>query len=134
MTWYADGLQFECKACGRCCGGGAGYVWVTQNDIDAMAKCLGLSPLLFEQAFVWTVRGRQRSLKEYQNGDCVMLDEKSRGCKVYDQRPVQCRTWPFWKQNIDIPASWKVTAKFCPGCNRGKLFSAEEITERSELF
>ncbi|MDR3233059.1 MAG: YkgJ family cysteine cluster protein [Planctomycetaceae bacterium] len=134
MPWYDDGLQFECTVCGRCCGGGSGYVWVTQDDIGAMAKHLGLVPLVFEQAFVWTVRGHKRSLKEYPNGDCVMLSEKSRGCKVYEQRPVQCRTWPFWEQNTDIPASWKITAKFCPGCNRGRLYSAAEIEERRQQF
>jgi Fe-S-cluster containining protein len=128
--WYHDGLQFGCKACGRCCGGGPGYVWITQEEIDRMAKRLGLSTLLFEQAFVWTVRGRKRSLKEYPNGDCVLLDEKTRGCKVYDERPIQCRTWPFWSQNIDTPNSWKTTAKFCPGCNSGKFYTLAEIEKQ----
>ena len=128
--WYKDGLQFECKQCGRCCGGGPGYVWVTQNEIDALAKKLGLSSLLFEQVFVYTVRGRKKSLKEYPNGDCVLLDEKLRGCKAYEDRPIQCKTWPFWPQNIDSPKSWAVTAKYCPGCDQGRLHSLEEIEEQ----
>lgn len=129
MPWYKDGLQFECAQCGRCCGGEPGYVWVTAEETQAMAKQLNFSAALFEQSFVYTVRGRKRSLKEFPNGDCVLLNEKH-GCKVYEERPVQCRTWPFWKQNIRTPKTWDATAKRCPGCNRGKLYSLEEIQER----
>ena len=128
--WYKDGLQFECTLCGRCCGGGPGYVWVTTEEIKALANRLGLSPDLFEQAFVYTVRGRKRSLREYPNGDCVLLDEKSRGCKAYDDRPIQCKTWPFWAHNIASPKSWAIVAKHCPGCNRGRLYTLEEIEEQ----
>lgn len=95
-----------------------------------MAKKLGISAIQFEQAFVWTVRGRKRSLREFSNGDCVLLNEKSRGCKVYEDRPVQCRTWPFWQQNLNSQKSWEKTAKSCPGCNQGKMYSLEEIEEQ----
>ncbi len=132
--WYKNGLQFECTQCGRCCGGGPGYVWVTPDDVEKLATRLGVPVAVFEQAFVWTVRGRKRSLREYQNGDCVLLGEKTRGCKAYEERPLQCRTWPFWPQNIDTENSWNVTAKFCPGCNRGKLYSLAEIEERCVPF
>lgn len=128
--WYKDGLRFECSVCGRCCSGEPGYVWVTQEEIARLAKKLGLSPELFEKAFVYTVRGRKRSLKEYPNGDCVLLDEKTRTCKAYEDRPIQCKTWPFWPQNIDSPTSWNITSKFCPGCNRGRRYTFEEIEEQ----
>lgn len=95
-----------------------------------MARKLGLSTILFEQAFVWTVRGRKKSLREYPNGDCVLLDEKTRGCKAYGDRPIQCKTWPFWAQNIDSPKSWAATAKICPGCDQGRLYTLEEIEEQ----
>ena len=132
--WYKDGHQFGCRQCGRCCGGGPGYVWVTSQDIANLAKRLGLPVGVFEQAFVWTVQGNKKSLKDYPNGDCVLLDEKTCGCKAYEARPLQCRTWPFWSQNIDTENSWKVTAKFCSGCNRGKLYTLAEIEERRVKF
>lgn len=132
--WYKDGLCFECNVCGRCCGGGPGYVWVTQEEIDRMAKKMGLSSPIFEQAFVYTVRGRKRSLKEYPNGDCVLLDEKTRGCKAYEDRPIQCKTWPFWRQNIDSKRSWEITAKYCPGCNQGRLYTQQEIEEQRDAW
>ncbi|MDR0705190.1 MAG: YkgJ family cysteine cluster protein [Planctomycetaceae bacterium] len=128
--WYKDGLRFSCKGCGRCCCGEPGYVWVTTAEINQMAKKLGISAIRFEDAFVWTVQGRKRSLREFPNGDCVLFNEKSHGCKVYEDRPAQCRTWPFWTQNIDSRKSWEKTAKFCPGCNQGKTYSLEEIEEQ----
>ncbi|MDR1965004.1 MAG: YkgJ family cysteine cluster protein, partial [Planctomycetaceae bacterium] len=60
----------------------------------------------------------------------VLLDEKSRVCKAYEDRPIQCRTWPFWSQNINSPKSWNRIAKFCPGCNQGKFYSLEEIEKQ----
>ena len=39
-VWYAGGLRFQCTQCGDCCSGSEGYVWVNQQEIDAMAKTL----------------------------------------------------------------------------------------------
>ena len=134
IPWYRDGLSFECKVCGRCCTGGAGYVWVTQEEIDRIAVRMGLTPLMFEQVFVWTVNAKKRSLKEYPNGDCVLLSDKTRQCRFYSERPIQCRTWPFWTQNLVSPNSWAATASSCPGCNRGKRYTLEEIEEQRQAF
>ena len=30
---------------------------------------------------------------------CIFLDKKK--CSVYEARPIQCRTWPFWKENMN---------------------------------
>lgn len=129
MTWYSDGLNFECKQCGRCCIGEPGYVWVNENEITAMAKQLGLPRDRFEATFVRKV-GKKKSLIELPNGDCIFYDPDIRGCKYYMVRPNQCQTWPFWDQNIDTKNSWKKTAKFCPGCNQGRLYTEQEITAR----
>jgi len=134
FPWYKDGLQFECTVCGRCCTGGSGYVWVSQEEIDHIAAAMGLAPHMFEQVFVWMVRPPKRSLKEYPNGDCVLLSDKTRQCRVYSERPIQCQTWPFWSQNLVSPNTWKAISATCPGCNRGKLYSLEEIEERRKAF
>jgi Fe-S-cluster containining protein len=42
-------------------------------------------------------------------------------------RPNQCRTWPFWNDNLASPDSWNYAAVKCPGINRGKRYSVEEI-------
>jgi len=131
--WYQDGLHFGCRQCGRCCIGEPGYVWVTEEEIAAMAERLGLSPARFSANFVRNV-GKRKTIVELYNGDCAFFDREIMGCKLYEVRPTQCRTWPFWNQNIDTPNSWKRTAKFCPGCNKGDLHPLEEIEEKRKML
>ncbi|MFN6130112.1 MAG: YkgJ family cysteine cluster protein [Planctomycetota bacterium] len=126
--WYRGGLSFECTACGNCCSGPqTGHVWVTDHEIQNMSERLGMTdPEIFEQKFVRRV-GSRKSLVEYSDGDCILLDPQSRHCLVYESRPSQCRTWPFWPSNLESPHAWGQAAKGCPGCNRGRLYTLEEI-------
>jgi Fe-S-cluster containining protein len=51
-------------------------------------------------------------------------------CTIYPVRPLQCRTWPFWTDNLSSPDAWNRAAQTCPGMNRGKQYdfvSVEEI-------
>ena len=36
--WFKDGLRFKCTQCGDCCTGAPGYVWVNQEEIEALAR------------------------------------------------------------------------------------------------
>jgi len=129
-VWFAGGLRFECTQCGDCCSGAEGYVWVNQAEIDAMAARTGMTAAAFEAAFVKKV-GVRRSLTERPGGDCILLDEGTRKCSVYEERPRQCRTWPFWDSNLASPAAWAEAAEACPGCNRGALVPLERIVEQA---
>ena len=124
--WYHEGLRFECTQCGACCSGEPGYVWVDQDEIDAMANQMELSVEDFEDQFVRRV-GADKSLKEYPDGDCILLDPEKRTCLVYQARPIQCRTWPFWDSTIKSKKAWKETCQECPGAGTGRLYSFEEI-------
>ncbi len=130
--WFQDGLQFECTQCGDCCTGAPGYVWVNAEEIAALAKHLGLPINEFEQKFVRKI-GVRKSLIEFENGDCVFFDGKARKCTVYEARPRQCRTWPFWESNIHSPKAWKKTCQVCPGSGQGKLYSVEEVLAQSAI-
>lgn len=124
--WYADGLQFECSQCGDCCTGAPGAVWVTDEELSAIAAELGKS--LGEVRLLHTkLLGGRWSLRDYPNGDCVFLDPQTRRCRVYSARPMQCRTWPFWPSNIESTASWERTCDRCPGSGTGALHSLEVI-------
>ncbi len=129
QPWYADGLRFQCTGCGDCCTGAPGYVWVTQAEIDALARRLDMDVASFERKYVREV-GVRRTLKERKNYDCVFLDGESRKCTVYEDRPRQCRTWPFWNSNLKSPESWQQTCEVCPGSGRGRLYSIEVIEEQ----
>jgi hypothetical protein len=70
-------------------------------------------------------------LVEFPNGDCVFFDNETRKCNVYEARPRQCRTWPFWNSNIRTPEAWEQTCEVCPGSGKGKLYQLEEIEARA---
>jgi hypothetical protein len=53
---------------------------------------------------------------------------KRRGCSIYQVRPLQCRTWPFWDGNLASKDAWDIASKKCPGMDRGgREFSREKI-------
>ena len=125
--WYADGLEFECRRCGACCGGESGYVWVTRAEIEKIARHLKMSFDDFARKHLRRV-GRKFSLREKPNGDCCLLEG---GCRVYPVRPRQCVSWPFWAENLESRAVWPAVREDCPGAGQGRLFSAREIDEIS---
>lgn len=127
QPWYRDGLAFECTRCGACCTGAPGYVWVSPDEIEALARFRGQSTEQFSTRFVRRV-GDHFSLIERPGGDCIFWDPKE-GCTVYAARPVQCRTWPFWPENVESPESWAAVRRACPGSGQGRLYTAEEIVE-----
>lgn len=130
--WYVEGLRFACQACGQCCGGAPGYVWVDEEELAELAAHRGLSPDEFRRQYtrrLW----RGRSLKEKHNYDCILLDEGGR-CLAYEARPTQCRTWPFWPSNLESPDAWNESARRCPGMGKGPLYTLEMIeAKRMEM-
>jgi Fe-S-cluster containining protein len=130
--WFERGLRFQCTGCGDCCTGAPGFVWVTGQEIEALAGLLGISSAEFEQRYVRKV-GVRKSLIEYANGDCVFFDPESRKCTVYEDRPRQCRTWPFWESNVATPEAWQQTCEVCPGSGKGKLYSAQQVLHQISI-
>ncbi|MBX7103049.1 MAG: YkgJ family cysteine cluster protein [Gemmataceae bacterium] len=128
QPWYAAGLAFTCTRCGNCCTGAPGFVWLSDAEVSSLAGACGLPDDQFEQVYTRAVGGRI-SLREKANGDCVFF-ESGTGCTVYDARPTQCRTWPFWEKTAGTPEAWVRTQTGCPGAGHGTLISAEEITRR----
>ncbi len=123
--WYQDGLAFSCTRCGACCTGAPGYVWVTPEEIEALARFRGEPVEQFSSKFVRQV-GVHYSLVERPGGDCIFWDARE-GCTVYPARPVQCQTWPFWPENVETPSDWARTTRICPGSGQGVLHTVEEI-------
>ena len=123
VPWYAAGLAFECTQCGQCCSGPApGYVWVASAEIEALASFLVLSVPDFAGRYVR--QSAAKSLIEKDNADCVFLrrlEDGSKRCTVYEARPIQCRTWPFWASNLANPDAWAAAGSRCPGINRAHL-------------
>jgi Fe-S-cluster containining protein len=118
--------------CGNCCTGTPGYVWVNDEEIEALAQFRGET--ITEVIGLYTrLAPRGRTLREKADGDCVFYD-RSVGCTVYAVRPRQCRTWPFWESTVSTPERWEHTCTICPGSGQGELIPAEEITRRMKVI
>ena len=128
--WYREGLRFECMRCGRCCRGEPGYVWVRPLEIAEIAGFLKLDEGEFRRSYVRRALG-DTALVELANGDCLFWSPA--GCRIYEVRPVQCRTFPFWNEYVRSQVGWAMAARRCPGVNRGRLWLPGEIERLVEL-
>ena len=128
--WYIAGLHFECQQCGRCCSGPAqGYIWVTRPEIEIIAGFLKITPAQLRRQYLRRVGLRTTIIEQAVTKNCVFLQEISgqKMCVIYPVRPGQCRNWPFWPGNLTGPDDWNRAAQKCPGINRGKHYSCDEI-------
>ncbi len=126
--FYSEGIRFECQGSGKCCTsrGTYGFVYLTEQDRNRFAKFFNLTVDEFITKHCNTKNGWV-FLKDdpSKNGDCVYLEGNR--CTTYEARPEQCRTWPFWPENMN-PKTWsKDIEGYCPGVGKGKLHTYEEI-------
>ena len=146
QPWYSEGLTFTCSQCGNCCTGPAGYVYVSREEIGRLAEHLKISANQVVEKYCRKV-GSRISFKEKRGPggwDCIFLQEiqakrrpkgadreityTKRICTIYEVRPLQCRTWPFWNGNLASRENWDLAAQRCPGMNQGnRQFTREQI-------
>lgn len=127
--WYHEGLNFKCTGCGQCCTGAPGYVWVTEQDIIAMANYLNLSLDEFSNRYIRIVNGKYSLREVGLHNDCVFLENKK--CRLYDVRPKQCRTFPFWPKLLKSKEEWEKAAKYCEGISKeAPLVTLSEISRQ----
>lgn len=126
--WWEKGVQFECQGSGKCCvsRGSYGYVYMTADDRVRMAKARGMKTKDFMTEYCVKEDGIWHLREDRANGDCIFLEGGNR-CGVYEGRPDQCRTWPFWPEVMNAKTWKKEVAAFCPGIGKGKLYTADEI-------
>jgi Fe-S-cluster containining protein len=125
-AWYRGGLRFQCTGCGACCRGAPGRVHVSDAEIAVLARRLELSDAEFRALYTRRLRGSEISLRERRNGDCVFWSEQQ-GCRVYGDRPRQCRSYPFWASILHSPERWQQEAESCPGMDTGPRWDAASI-------
>jgi uncharacterized protein len=128
--FYESGLRFSCTRCNLCCRFDSGYVWLSRRDLSTLAEGLGLSrdDVVRRYCHVVDIGGfKQLSLREQENMDCVFWRDGA--CSVYESRPLQCRSFPFWSHQLLDRGSWDRVAEHCPGVNQGRTHSAEEVAE-----
>ena len=130
--WYAKGLRFECSQCGNCCKNHGAYTYVNLSPADTrrIAAHLGLSRTDFLREHCELEPGFFPHLRN--DGEaCRFLTAEGR-CRIYPVRPVQCATWPFWRENLERETWDGPVRTCCPGIGQGPTHSAEEIERRAD--
>lgn len=130
--WYKEGLAFKCTECGKCCQGSPGYIWVSQQEIEAIASELKISLKDFMMQYVRQI-GNKYSLRELprEKYSCIFL--KDQQCSIYSTRPKQCRTYPYWSEVLKSKDTWDQEAKTCEGISKEHpTVSFEDIQKKLE--
>ncbi len=126
--WYKDGLRFACVQCGNCCRGSPdreSRVWVTPDEAGTIAAHLGMSLNGFGSRYLRKINNRFAVIDQ-PNGDCSFW-QVGVGCKIYPVRPIQCRTYPFWRKHLSSQETWQVVTQECPGIGEGPLHLTTDI-------
>ena len=128
--WWKDGIQFQCQGSGRCCVSreGYGYVYVTLEDRQRFAKYFGLSVREFTKQYCEKDDGIYK-IRDFTAACRFLVNNR---CSVYEARPTQCRTWPFWPETLNARGWSKEVAAYCPGVGKGRVWTAVEIREQLE--
>jgi len=113
--WFDEGLRFKCTGCGKCCTGSPGYVFLSLTDLQNLSSRFSLTIEEFCQKYTRLVDGQYALLDMEGSYDCVFL--KNNQCTVYESRPIQCRTFPWWIQHLRDPQDWQEAALRCEGIN-----------------
>ena len=129
-AWFTTGLRFTCTRCSRCCRHESGYVFLSEKDIQRFCTYFSIGREEFIKKYCTYVNfnfTRRISLKEQKDFDCIFW--KNGVCSVYESRPLQCRSYPFWPQHLDTAESWNSLEKECPGINIGERHSSADVNE-----
>jgi len=127
--WWSEGLRFQCQGSGKCCTshGEYGFVFLTKEDRQRMAKHLDLTLSAFTRKYCEKTNGFFHLKEDGKNPDCHFLKEKR--CSIYEARPIQCRTWPFWPDVMNAKTWKKEVVTFCPGVGKGPVIPADKIQQ-----
>ena len=104
-----------CKTCsGKCCRGKQGYIWISMEELEKMADTRKMDVSVFLKQYVRQVQGRLSLQERVINGEhfCCFFDPIESFCNVYQNRPKQCRSYPFW--NLSKRDTQRILDE-CPG-------------------
>ena len=130
---FKEGINFKCQGSANCCvsRGNYGYVYLSKKDLIRISKYFKISVNNFKKNYCEYSNGYLHLKEIHSNGNCQFLDNKR--CSIYNDRPTQCRTWPFWNENMNIKKWNKELLNFCPGIGKGKIISFSMIQKKIKI-
>ena len=128
-----ENIHFSCQGSGNCCvsRGSYGFVYLSKHDIKKLSEFTNLKINDFLKLYCDKTDEFTHFKEKKTNGDCQFLLNKK--CSVYKARPTQCRTWPFWRENMNNKVWNNDISNFCPGIGKGNKISFKEINKNIKL-
>ena len=126
--WYKDGLRFSCTQCGKCCTGRPGVTWISFDEMEKMAEYLHISLDDLVSKYLRKVDGKWALKERTVDHSCIFLYDKK--CRVYEVRPKQCQTFPFWKSALESKDAWNELKKTCEGIREDAPVISQQEIER----
>lgn len=131
-------MKFECqKSCGgKCCSMGwdkkSDFVFLTKRDRQKISKYLNVkvTDFAFKGEFLFTRFTKKISRQWALNnltGTCQFLENGR--CGIYEVRPTQCKTFPFWPE-LMFKGAYMALKEFCPGIGKGKRANNDLLEEQ----
>lgn len=116
--------RFECTQCGECCRR-PGYVEFTPSDVARVMEFLDIDDITLFETFELVGFEENFAVHVEKGKPCTFLDGDL--CRVFDARPEQCRTYPFWPEFLNSIEDWQAEGEFCPGIGKGEVYTKTEI-------
>ncbi len=82
--------RIHCEGCGDCCREGEIGIIVSPEEVERLAFLAKVSKKKFKESYTITDNGH-RCLKY----PCIFYDDNTKRCKIYYDRPLVCRLYPF---------------------------------------
>lgn len=124
-------FRFECQpGCINCCTQ-QGHIFLNEDDIIRIAAHLGLDRREFEKRYVYRSKQGPR-FRLARSQPCYFIIEG--GCSIHAVKPLQCKAFPYWPENIVSRSAWASLRRYCPGIGVGPLVQIENVRERAQEY
>lgn len=132
MIHQQQALRFKCTGCGKCCSGGEDhYIAMSKTEAKRIRKQLNITEAWFRRRYVSHLTRNTLTARMHE-GHCVFLNNEGK-CRIYNLRPVQCRTYPYWPELLETTQTWNNEAKHCEGINFGTVVPIKDIKQKLAL-
>jgi Fe-S-cluster containining protein len=120
-SWYASGLPFHCTECGKCCRT-QGSVYMSPSEVEKASFFLQISIAAFLETYASRTLQEKDSeetpwvrLINNNDGACIFLNANNQ-CNIYEVRPVQCSTYPYWPSIMESEKKWNAEVRTPDDC------------------
>ena len=83
--------KFNCQRCGDCCIRGSQGILLYPEDVERLASSIKMSKNQFKNKFTFTDGGER-----FLPFPCPFYDLNNHTCTVYEVRPSNCQSFPFY--------------------------------------